>query len=96
MHIAKLAPISIGLLLALASPASATPLASGTDETLPSLVVMDNEPAGGMLDRIHALMPGAVEVAAACCKRCKKGKACGDSCISRDKSCHKGAGCACD
>lgn len=33
---------------------------------------------------------------AACCKTCRKGKACGDSCISRDKSCRKGAGCACD
>jgi hypothetical protein len=33
---------------------------------------------------------------AACCKRCKKGKACGDSCIARDKTCHAGVGCACD
>jgi len=31
-----------------------------------------------------------------CCKICKKGKACGDSCISRDKKCHKPPGCACD
>jgi hypothetical protein len=33
---------------------------------------------------------------AGCCKVCKKGKACGDSCIARDKECHKGKGCACD
>ncbi|MDH5231954.1 MAG: hypothetical protein OEZ58_09895 [Gammaproteobacteria bacterium] len=31
-----------------------------------------------------------------CCKVCKAGKACGDSCISRDKQCSKGAGCACN
>lgn len=31
-----------------------------------------------------------------CCKVCKKGKACGDSCISRSKICHKPTGCACD
>ena len=31
-----------------------------------------------------------------CCKVCDKGKACGDSCISRDKQCHKGRGCACN
>lgn len=31
-----------------------------------------------------------------CCKVCKSGKACGDSCISRDKSCKKGKGCACN
>lgn len=33
---------------------------------------------------------------ARCCKVCKKGKACGDSCIARNKECHKGKGCACD
>jgi len=33
---------------------------------------------------------------AACCKTCSKGKACGDSCIAREKSCHKPPGCACD
>jgi hypothetical protein len=32
----------------------------------------------------------------ACCKVCSAGKACGDSCIARDKTCHKGKGCACD
>ena len=31
-----------------------------------------------------------------CCKICKARKACGDSCISRDKECHKPPGCACD
>lgn len=35
-------------------------------------------------------------VAQACCKVCRKGKACGDSCISRDKDCHQPPGCACD
>ena len=36
------------------------------------------------------------EYAQSCCKICRKGKACGDSCISRSKTCHKGKGCACD
>ncbi len=31
-----------------------------------------------------------------CCRICHKGKACGNSCISRSKTCHKGPGCACD
>ena len=31
-----------------------------------------------------------------CCKVCHKGKACGDSCIAREKNCTKGPGCACD
>lgn len=39
---------------------------------------------------------GAVVYSAACCKVCRKGKACGDSCISRTYTCRKGVGCACD
>lgn len=31
-----------------------------------------------------------------CCRICKKGKVCGDSCIARDKKCNKPRGCACD
>ncbi len=31
-----------------------------------------------------------------CCKVCRKGKACGDSCISRRYTCHSPPGCACD
>ncbi|PTV96916.1 hypothetical protein C8J27_10124 [Rhodobacter aestuarii] len=39
---------------------------------------------------------GAPTVSAYCCKHCHKGKACGNSCISRSYTCHKGPGCACD
>ncbi|MBT9383649.1 hypothetical protein KM176_07255 [Pseudooceanicola sp. CBS1P-1] len=35
-------------------------------------------------------------VSAACCRVCHTGQACGNACISRSKSCHKGQGCACD
>jgi hypothetical protein len=35
-------------------------------------------------------------VAEKCCKICKKGKACGDSCINKQLTCHKKPGCACD
>lgn len=31
-----------------------------------------------------------------CCKVCRKGKACGDTCISRNYECHVGPGCACN
>jgi hypothetical protein len=31
-----------------------------------------------------------------CCKICHTGKACGNTCISREKICHVGPGCACD
>ena len=35
-------------------------------------------------------------VAQRCCKICRKGKACGNSCISRSKTCRKPPGCACN
>jgi hypothetical protein len=31
-----------------------------------------------------------------CCKICKTGKACGNSCINRNYQCHQPPGCACD
>ena len=31
-----------------------------------------------------------------CCKVCSRGKACGNSCIARSKTCHVGGGCACN
>lgn len=30
-----------------------------------------------------------------CCRVCRTGKPCGDSCIARDKNCTKSGGCAC-
>jgi hypothetical protein len=36
------------------------------------------------------------ETPMACCKTCTKGKACGDSCIAKNKDCHQPPGCACD
>lgn len=36
------------------------------------------------------------ETPMACCKTCTTGKACGDSCIAKNKDCHQPAGCACD
>lgn len=39
---------------------------------------------------------GSSRSSSGCCKICTTGKACGDSCISRSYTCHKGPGCACD
>jgi len=36
------------------------------------------------------------EATIACCRVCKKGKACGDSCIKKTYNCSKPKGCACD
>lgn len=40
--------------------------------------------------------PSPVPVRRTCCKYCSKGKACGNSCISRSYTCRKGVGCACN
>lgn len=37
-----------------------------------------------------------IETIGTCCKTCTKGKACGNTCIARDKVCHRPPGCACD
>lgn len=31
-----------------------------------------------------------------CCRVCREGKACGDSCIPRENQCNVGPGCACN
>ncbi len=45
---------------------------------------------------LGACPPGAAAQGRYCCKVCSTGKACGDSCIARWKTCHKGKGCACN
>ena len=46
--------------------------------------------------RPGAPRPAGCIPASQCCKVCDRGQACGNSCISRKKTCHKGRGCACD
>lgn len=41
-------------------------------------------------------VPDSPVQVAACCKICRKGKACGNSCISRQYTCRQPPGCACD
>lgn len=40
--------------------------------------------------------PGAGGRSSGCCKICRTGKACGNTCIARWKTCHVGPGCACN
>jgi len=60
----------------------------------PGKLLERGEQATSILAAAHS--DDAVEVAQRCCKHCSAGKACGDSCISREKQCRKGPGCACD
>lgn len=85
----------VGPLLVVALLVAGSALAQALPPPLPGLT----DPINGItgLERLQDLAsPAWGAVAASCCKQCSKGKACGDSCISRDKSCRKGPGCACD
>jgi hypothetical protein len=55
---------------------------------------LPQEPEAGI--QIPILEPTSGDVVETCCKVCHKGKACGDTCIARNKTCSVGPGCACD
>ncbi|SEL27645.1 hypothetical protein SAMN04488032_1163 [Pacificibacter marinus] len=75
------------------SPRTITPIATIGDIGLAEA----NESVSAFWERtFHSTQQDVKVWSAACCKVCKKGKACGDSCISRSYTCHKGVGCACD
>jgi hypothetical protein len=60
------------------------------------VAAVDHPPTpDGAADGAPADAPSCIP-ADQCCKVCDKGKACGNSCISRKYQCHKGRGCACD
>ena len=55
------------------------------------------DPAPALESIDPSLVQSAVpEQSKKCCKICHKGKACGDTCIARSKTCTQPPGCACD
>lgn len=72
-----------------ASPAAATPANADT-------VGDDLQDAWSAPRRGAAGVPAQLTPSSrSCCKVCRRGCPCGNSCISCSKTCHKGAGCAC-
>lgn len=74
-----------------AGAGNAPPVARGAqslDLTAPTV-------STGLLESL-GLQKEIQPVAQVCCKICTKGKACGNTCIARDKTCHVPRGCACD
>lgn len=83
----------------LGAMAFAAPLAAEEPADTPTLQTLDlplAQELGPGLRKSTAQSLPADDQLAACCKICRKGKACGNSCISRTKTCTKGKGCACD
>lgn len=58
-------------------------------------IFMPVDPAS-VVRRPEMPVPWSTVPVEGCCKTCSAGQACGDSCISREKRCHKAPGCACD
>ncbi|MCA9710746.1 MAG: hypothetical protein KDK70_33200 [Myxococcales bacterium] len=70
-------------------PDEASPTASDLDRALDEA---RSTPSSGSRPK----SPIAATPSATCCRHCgPTSKPCGDSCISRSKTCHKGRGCAC-
>ena len=80
-------------LLSLTSSASSKTTPKPVDASSSSIFVPGRN-ADGLLQWIGVQNPTIAAIA--CCKVCTVGKACGNTCISRDKTCHVGQGCACD
>lgn len=90
-----------------AGPAAAQPPAAPLARPLP--VPPADEPAGASsalpppasaapsppASDLDAPEPASA-ASAPCCRVCRKGKACGDTCIAAGRTCHTPPGCACD
>ena len=77
--------------------------AEASDSSSDAKSVSDIENSITIADQVDCVSPdGRASVdtllseAKKCCKVCRKGKACGDSCIAKSKTCTKGSGCACN
>jgi hypothetical protein len=91
--IAALLILVSSLSLAAASDSSFKPASPQLNELIGRTTPEQSEE----LLRSIGLLKGAAPLhALACCKVCRKGKACGDTCISRNDECHVSPGCACD
>lgn len=67
---------------------------------LPGVNVLTTALSAAATPRVTAPSPSQTttipDSGTGCCKICSKGKACGNSCISRSYTCHQPPGCACD
>ena len=93
----SLAILITALMLAGISAASDTGDSSAVAQAASHVFAIDQSVRSPeFLESLGIEGPTAVVKQQACCKICRAGKACGDTCIARDKVCHVGPGCACD
>ena len=71
----------------------AVPTGTNPSDILPTFQII---PPPTAISPPRPVEPPQTRVFQSCCKHCSKGKACGNSCISRSYTCRKGPGCACN
>ena len=94
----KLLSIALALLL-LAVPAAASEPATDTQRETPEITFLQEAAIATESSclQINGEIPQELSIAqGGCCKVCRKGKACGNSCINRSYNCTRPRGCACD
>ncbi|ALM54249.1 hypothetical protein [Halomonas huangheensis] len=90
------------LLVMLAVTGCAHDFVTGSEGDLPQRVAvaaaLDEQPLTECGSYFRSFEPGSGDLllAQGCCRVCRTGKACGNSCINRSYTCHKGPGCACN
>lgn len=86
------------LLLSFSAMASEPPTeATETTESSPPAIYFADLEASVACDPVALdAMPDEVILAQGCCRVCRTGKACGNSCINRSYTCHQPPGCACN
>lgn len=82
------------LLLTLLALTTSTAFADAAPASAPSVTIPIQAAHAGT--SLKALGPASPAASGYCCKVCSVGKACANTCISREKTCHVGQGCACD
>ncbi len=83
-------------LLSLTSAARSDAPPSPTDVAYATLFSQAHPDNRLLRSRTDAGLARPNPVVLTCCRVCSVGKACGNTCISRDKTCNVGPGCACD
>lgn len=75
---------------------AAEPPVEPTDSSPPAIYFADLEASAACEPLVLDAMPDEAILAQGCCRVCRTGKACGNSCINRSYTCHQPPGCACN
>jgi len=97
MNIKALFTVLIFLIMSGNANAATSSLSGQIADNYSEASLMCDEPAEHFQAGINlSAIDSTKNIASSCCRICRKGKACGNSCIARNRTCHQPPGCACD